>query len=171
MRFASSLLALGTTIALALAGAMPWTSGETARLVLPMLPVLSIVFWSLHRPAPMPATAVFAAGLMMDIVAQTPAGYWTLIALLTSFAARFARGAVAPEATAIPAAAAIVVLSISSWGLAYAYTATPPSASAQVVALLWSAGLYLPLAAMLAALAHAMFSQRGVRSVLGRGGS
>ena len=42
----------------------------------------SVYFWSLFRPASLPAPAVFALGLLLDLLAQGPLGVSILILLL-----------------------------------------------------------------------------------------
>ena len=46
-----------------------------------------VYFWSLFRPASMPAAAVFALGLLLDLLAQGPIGISVLILLLVHAAA------------------------------------------------------------------------------------
>lgn len=42
----------------------------------------SVYFWSIYRPAALPAAMVFALGLLLDLLAQGPVGLWVLILLL-----------------------------------------------------------------------------------------
>ncbi len=42
----------------------------------------SVFFWSLYRPASMPAPLVFATGLLLDLLAQSPVGIEVLVLLL-----------------------------------------------------------------------------------------
>ncbi len=54
-----------------------------------------VYFWSLFRPASMPAPAVFTIGLLLDLLAQGPIGISVLILLLAHAAAlRLRRGLV-----------------------------------------------------------------------------
>ena len=41
-----------------------------------------VFFWSLYRPASMPAPLVFAIGLLLDLLAQSPIGIEVLVLLL-----------------------------------------------------------------------------------------
>ncbi len=41
-----------------------------------------VYFWSLYRPAAMPALLVFGAGLLLDLLAQGPVGIQALVLLL-----------------------------------------------------------------------------------------
>ena len=49
----------------------------------PAWALASIYFWTVFRPASMPAGAVFALGLLLDLLAQGPVGVGVLIVLLT----------------------------------------------------------------------------------------
>ncbi len=46
-----------------------------------------VYFWSLYRPASMPALLVFAVGLLLDLLAQGPVGIQVLVLLLIHGAA------------------------------------------------------------------------------------
>ncbi len=48
----------------------------------PAWAMTSVFFWSLYRPASMPALLVFATGLLLDLLAQGPVGIYVLILLL-----------------------------------------------------------------------------------------
>ncbi len=52
-----------------------------------------VYFWSLYRPASMPAPLVFAIGLLLDLLAQGPVGIQVLVLLLIHAAALGARRA------------------------------------------------------------------------------
>ncbi len=58
----------------------------------PAWALASVYFWSVYRPASMPAGVVFAIGLLLDLLAQGPIGVGVLILLLTQATAlRFRR--------------------------------------------------------------------------------
>jgi rod shape-determining protein MreD len=58
----------------------------------PAWALAAVFFWSLFRPASLPAGAVFAIGLLLDLLAQGPIGVGVLILLLAHGAAlRFRR--------------------------------------------------------------------------------
>lgn len=61
------------TLALLLAGILPLhiTSLQS---VAPMLPLCAVFYWTLYRPDLMPAIAVFAIGLLQDILVGLPVG-------------------------------------------------------------------------------------------------
>ncbi len=50
-----------------------------------------VFFWSLYRPASMPAPLVFAIGLLLDLLAQAPVGIEVLVLLLIHAVALKAR--------------------------------------------------------------------------------
>ncbi len=53
----------------------------------PAWAMASVYFWSLFRPAAMPAPLVFALGLLLDLLAQGPVGIHVLLLLLIHAAA------------------------------------------------------------------------------------
>ena len=48
----------------------------------PATALACVFFWSLFRPASMPAPVVFALGLLLDLLSPSPLGIWVLILLL-----------------------------------------------------------------------------------------
>ncbi len=58
---------------------------------IPLLPVMTVYFWTVARPSLMPAAAAFFAGLAMDLLTWTPMGFWALGLLAASGAARILR--------------------------------------------------------------------------------
>ncbi|MCC7426159.1 MAG: rod shape-determining protein MreD [Alphaproteobacteria bacterium] len=50
--------------------------------VMPLLPMVAVFFWALYRPQVLPAPAVFAIGLLADLVAATPLGVSVIVLLL-----------------------------------------------------------------------------------------
>lgn len=49
----------------------------------PAWALASVYFWTLFRPASLPAGAIFAIGLLLDLLAQGPIGIGVLLLLLT----------------------------------------------------------------------------------------
>lgn len=172
MNIGPALVSILSTVTLALAVSLPWSAGEIGRLVLPMLPILAVIFWSMARSAPMPATAVLIAGLFTDIVAQAPVGFWTLIALVAALIARVLSRSVLGSALAgrlIVAIMAIAIAMLLGWGLSYLYTMAPPPIAPHLVAGASCVLAYLPIAAALTALARATTPGSDLRFVTGRG--
>jgi rod shape-determining protein MreD len=49
----------------------------------PVWALASVFFWTLYRPASLPASLVFSVGLLLDLLAQGPIGLHPLLLLLT----------------------------------------------------------------------------------------
>ena len=87
-RYAFPILFTGVVLLLLSA---PWGLPGQAQMQ-PAWALASIWFWSLFRPASMPAGAVFALGLLLDLIDQGPVGVQVSILLLAhSMALRFRR--------------------------------------------------------------------------------
>jgi len=72
-----------TCLAMILASLVPIT-GRVLGPVTPPLLLISIFFWSIHRPAHLPPWAAFCAGLSYDLLSGTYLGLWAFIATLIS---------------------------------------------------------------------------------------
>lgn len=70
---ARSLVPCALTVGLVLAAALPLHS-NAVRAVAPSLPLIAVFFWTLWRPDLMPALAVFAIGLLYDVLSGLPIG-------------------------------------------------------------------------------------------------
>src|SRR3546814_12062803 len=74
-----------STVVLVIVGLMPMhIPGYSA--VSPSLTLIAVYYWALHRPDLMPAVAVFAVGLLQDVLAgrcsaPTPSFCWSCTAL------------------------------------------------------------------------------------------
>lgn len=68
------------TLCMVIVSVLPLRLPE-ASFVMPMLVLMSVYFWSLHRTDLLPATAVFAIGLFQDILAGLPMGLNAFILL------------------------------------------------------------------------------------------
>jgi cell shape-determining protein MreD len=172
MRFATLLGGIISTALLALVAAMPWSANEVGRLVLQMLPLLAIIFWSFPRPTPMAATTIFLVGLFTDIVVQAPVGYWTTIALVAAMFVRATSASAAGTSTtgrAIIVAAAIVLVASSAFGLSYLHTLRADTIEAYALAALFASMAYVPLAVTLATIVRFAASSPSVHPVLDRG--
>jgi rod shape-determining protein MreD len=71
-----------SVVLLTLISALPWGLPADDRFFLPLLPAAAVYMWTLNGKGWLPEWAVFAAGLMLDILSQGPLGYWALIYLL-----------------------------------------------------------------------------------------
>jgi len=75
------LTPLLSTLFLAVLGGLPfYLPGYAA--VAPALSLMAVYYWTVHRPDLLPAPAVFAVGLFVDIVSGLPLGVHALLLLL-----------------------------------------------------------------------------------------
>lgn len=163
-----TITAVVTTLLIALAAALPWGTGETFRLVLPMLPIIAIIFWSL-APQPMPATVVFGSGLFSDLATQSPVGFWTAIALVVALFCRAATDARRSLlARGIVALAAMALVAFLSWGLTYLYTLLPPAIWPYVEAAGYGVAAMIPIMGLLAMISSIATRGDRQRTILGR---
>jgi len=63
----------------------------------PGLALISVYYWAIHRPALLPAPAVFFIGLLSDLMGLAPLGVGTLVLLLTHGVALSQRRALAGQ--------------------------------------------------------------------------
>jgi rod shape-determining protein MreD len=124
--------------------------------VLPAVALAGVFFWSLFRPASMPALAVFGLGLLQDLLGFAPLGIGVLTLLLTHFAALRVRRVVAKQSFLLVwlAYCGFAALAV---GLGYVLQALlgwqVPPATPAVAQLGLTIGIY-PLLAWLMARAH-----------------
>ncbi|MBS0234646.1 MAG: rod shape-determining protein MreD [Proteobacteria bacterium] len=89
MRWLRAFLPVASVAILTVVAILPWGLPVEDRFVLPLLPIVAIMYWTLDRDAWLPEWAVFLAGLMLDVLTQGPLGYWALIYLVAYIAAVF----------------------------------------------------------------------------------
>lgn len=70
---ARHLTPFGLTLALVILGVLPLHVPGYERVV-PLLPLMAVYHWSVHRPELLPAYAVFAIGLLQDSLGGAPIG-------------------------------------------------------------------------------------------------
>lgn len=172
MTIAVTALHFLSTLLVALLSAMPWGAGESGRIVLPLLPILAIVYWSGVGPRPMPSSSIFIAGLFTDVVFQAPIGHWTLVALAAALFVRAASRAAAirtPLRRTVIALSAIPLAMGISWGLSFLYTGTAEPLWSHIAALPWLVAAFIPLAAVLGFADRLVERAGGERTVLGGG--
>ncbi|MHA1598109.1 MAG: rod shape-determining protein MreD [Alphaproteobacteria bacterium] len=80
-RIARHLTPFGLSLSLVLISILPLHVPGGAR-IMPLLVLMSLYHWAVHRPHLMPAYAVFFIGLMQDILGGIPLGINALIYLL-----------------------------------------------------------------------------------------
>ncbi len=69
--------AIMTMILLALPGILPFQPALRASIV-----VISVFFWSLYRPASLPAPVILLIGLLLGLLGGSPLGLWAVLLLL-----------------------------------------------------------------------------------------
>ena len=77
-------LPFGLTLLLVMCSVMPTRLPGFATVV-PMLPLISVYYWSIYRPDLLPAPLAFLIGIATDIVWGTPLGVTSLIFLVVQF--------------------------------------------------------------------------------------
>jgi len=91
----------------------------------PAWAMASVYFWTLFRPASLPAGVVFALGLLLDLLAQGPVGVGVLILLLTHATALRGRRWLTRQGFAIVWLFFILIAGVAAaleWGLVAALT-------------------------------------------------
>lgn len=79
-QFARQLTPFAITLMLVIVSVIPSQIPGLFK-ILPVLPMISVYHWSIHRPALLPAYAVFLVGLFYDGLTGTPFGLHALIFL------------------------------------------------------------------------------------------
>ena len=77
---ARNLTPFGMTMILVLLGVVPLHLPDFVR-VTPVLGVMAVYHWTIHRPELLPAYAVFAIGLLQDVLTGAPIGVNALVFL------------------------------------------------------------------------------------------
>lgn len=130
-RSAQGLLVGLLLVTVALALNLPWPLEPKARAALPYL-ALAFVHWHAFRiPQALPAPVALVAGLVADLIADTPLGFWPLIYLSVLASGRGMRqlpGDAAGLARALPAVAVYALVAVAVALLAtYLYTLVWPA--------------------------------------------
>lgn len=63
----------------------------------PVYALACVFFWSLYRPAALPAPVVAATGILLDLLGLSPLGIWAVLLLLLQGATLAARRRLAPQ--------------------------------------------------------------------------
>ncbi len=80
---AKNLTPFGITLILVLVGVVPLFLPVYAR-VAPLLPVMAVYHWAMHRPRLLPAYAVFLIGFLQDVLTGMPIGV-NIVVFLTIY--------------------------------------------------------------------------------------
>jgi rod shape-determining protein MreD len=77
-----AIIAPGATVVLAtLLGVLPWGLGSSMQQLLPALTLLVACFWAREHVRRLPASLLFASGLVVDALTGGPLGFWPLLYL------------------------------------------------------------------------------------------
>ena len=79
--FLRGLIPVTLTLFFVILGVLPYGVPFLAT-IFPALALISVYYWSIHRPELFPATAVFAIGFIQDILSGSPLGLTAFILLL-----------------------------------------------------------------------------------------
>lgn len=118
----------------------------------PIYALACVYFWSLYRPASMPAPLVALCGLLLDLLGLSPFGMWAVLLLLLQWVTLLLRRKLVPArflvvwAVFTALAAASVTL---AWAAASAINLTWLPTTPLVFEWLLAGGLYPGLAALL----------------------
>jgi rod shape-determining protein MreD len=116
----------------------------------PAIAFASVFFWSVFRPAILPPPAVFALGLLQDLLGFAPLGSGVLVLLLVHGLALRARGFLARRSFLLvwlACAASAVLAAALSFALHAALTFSLPAPERAAAFVLLATGLY-PLLAL-----------------------
>lgn len=80
-RYARSLVPFAMTVMLVLITMVPVPIPSYA-LIVPMLSLISVYYWVIHRPGLLPPAAVFVIGLIQDLLSGSPLGVYPVVLLL-----------------------------------------------------------------------------------------
>ncbi|MGE4481110.1 rod shape-determining protein MreD [Acidocella sp.] len=118
----------------------------------PVFSMGCVYFWSLYRPASMPAPLVAFSGLLLDLLGFSPFGIWAVLLLLLQWVTLLLRRTLVP-ARFLLVWGCFVLLAAGCAGLAWAaessLTVTWLPATPVGIEILLAAGLYPALAALL----------------------
>lgn len=145
-------------IALVLLESLPWGLPQFSMLS-PMIGLIAVYYWTVHRPDLMPAAGAFAVGLSVDLLSGGPLGLEAFVLTLAHALTRANRRALTGESfllvwlgfVAVAAGAGFVL-----WLGASAYWADLLSPRALIAQLAVTIAVY-PLAAQLFAVAQRRF--------------
>ena len=128
----------------------------------PMLPMMAVYYWSLHRPELLPFWAVFLIGLMVDILTGGTLGFNALMLLLISAFMRPQRRYLFEKGFAVHWVVFMVVAAVFellSWALMAAITHSFLSLGGPALRVMLAIALYPCLSWLFLRLDHAVLKQ------------
>ncbi len=118
----------------------------------PVYTMACVYFWSLYRPASLPAPLVALCGLLLDLLGFSPLGLWAVLLLLLQWVTLLLRRKLVPARFLLVWASFTVMAAAGAalaWGAEAALTLTWLPVSPLILECLLAAGLYPALAALL----------------------
>ena len=118
----------------------------------PIYALACVYFWSLYRPASMPAPLVALCGLLLDLLGLSPFGVWAVLLLLLQWVTLLLRRKLVPARFLLVWAAFTALASASvtlAWAASSAINLTWLPTTPLMFQWLLAAGLYPGLAALL----------------------
>ncbi len=118
----------------------------------PVYAMACVYFWSLYRPASLPAPLVALCGLLLDLMGLSSLGVWAVLLLLLQWVTLLLRRKLVPARFLLVWAAFILMAAVSvglAWAVESALTLTWLPATPLMLETLLAAGLYPALAALL----------------------
>lgn len=126
-----SLLPAAVTLVAVLLAAVPFGVPFFA-VVTPFLSLMAVYYWSIYRPDLLPPAAVFAIGILQDVLTGSPVGLLALVLLLVRALAVSQRRILRGQAFVVEWAGFLLVAAgagAAAWLLvsAYRFAVVPPS--------------------------------------------
>ncbi len=117
----------------------------------PAYAMACVFFWSLYRPASLPAPLVAATGILLDLLGLTPLGLWAVLLLLLQGSTLAARRRLAPQAfllTWLSFSGLAALFSFFCWALQSLLSLSLLPLLPLAIQILACAGVYPALAAL-----------------------
>lgn len=148
---AHRLTPFAITVLLVVVGAVTLPMPGYAR-VAPVLPLIAVYHWAVHRPDLLPAWAVFPVGLLQDAVLGTPFGVYALVFLTVWGIVISQRPFLAGKPFALAWLGFVLIgtgAGIEAWVLVSAFNATLLDPKVVLFQAAATIGFFPPLAALL----------------------
>ena len=142
--FLRSILPAVVTLAAVLLVALP-VGVPFFAVVTPFLPLMAVYYWSIYRPDLLPPAAVFAIGVLQDILTGSPVGLVALVLLLVQALAVSQRRILLGQAFLVEWSGFLLVAAgaaLVSWLLASGYNVAVVPPAPFVTQALLTAALY-----------------------------
>lgn len=149
-RLARRVTPFAVTVLLVVVGAVTLPLPGYVR-VAPVLPLIAVYHWAIHRPDLLPAWAVFPVGLLQDAISGTPFGVYALVFLTVWGIVIGQRAFLAGKPFALVWLGFVLIgtgAGLEAWVLVSAFHLTLLDPEAVLFQALATIGLFPPLAAL-----------------------